>query len=336
MSRIVELIDEYHRKTTDTQRGHMGGSLLGHKCERYLWYMFRWTFKENFSGRMRRLFRRGQLEERIIVSDLRKINIDIREVGDNQSKVDFGSHVSGSIDGVIYRGVPGHEDEKFIAEFKTHNKRSFDAVARKGVQETKPQHYAQMQLYMLGKKIHKALYVAVCKDNDEMYTEIVEFDQQFAERLLRKGEHITLSHEAPPRISDDPSWFVCKQCPAKHICHDKEPTKQINCRTCDHARPQPNGTWDCARFDAEGIPEDFQRKGCEAHVLHKDVVPWTRLDSDDPKEAVYEINGKFIRNGEGDANTFASIELVSNLDACVNPDPEVMDIRFQFKGKITG
>ena len=107
MSKIVELIDEHHRKNTDTQRGHMGGSILGHKCERYLWYMFRWTFKEHFSGRMRRLFRRGQLEERVIVADLRAIGIDIREVGNNQAKVDFGTHISGSVDGIIVKGVPG-------------------------------------------------------------------------------------------------------------------------------------------------------------------------------------------------------------------------------------
>lgn len=285
---------------------------------------------------MRRLFRRGQLEERIIVSDLRAIGIDIREVGNNQSRVEFGNHVSGSIDGVIHKGVPGHENEKFLAEFKTHNKRSFDDVSRKGVQESKPQHYAQMQLYMLGKEIHKSLYVAVCKDNDEMYTEIVDFDEDLANRLLRKGEFITLSNEAPPKVSDDPSWFTCKTCPAKHICHEQKPTKQINCRTCAHATPKKDGTWDCDRFKSAGIPEDFQRKGCESHVLHPDVVPWPRLESNTPTEAVYEIEGKWIRNGEGDANTFSSVELVSNLDACINPDPEIMNIRTEFKGEIVG
>ena len=94
MSKIVELIDRYHQEKTDTQRGHMGGSLLGHKCERYLWYMFRWTFAENFPGRIRRLFRRGHDEERTIVSDLRAIGIDIRDVGNNQARVDFGGHIS--------------------------------------------------------------------------------------------------------------------------------------------------------------------------------------------------------------------------------------------------
>ena len=335
MSKIVELIDRYHQEKTDTQRGHMGGSLLGHKCPRYLWYMFRWTFAENFPGRIRRLFRRGHDEERTIVSDLRAIGIDIRDVGNNQARVDFGGHVSGSVDGVIKSGVPNHEMEEFLAEFKTHNKRSFDDVSRKGVKDSKPMHYAQMQVYMLGKEIHKSLYVAVCKDNDEMYTEIVEFDKEFAERLLRKGEWVATSMEAPPRLSSDPTWFQCKMCPAKHICHENKPTKQINCRTCAHSEPKDNGTWTCNRHNADNIPEDFQHKGCDDHILHKDVVPWPRMEGDDPNVVTFEINGQFVKNGNGE-DCFASSELVSNTDACLSSDEFIGNLRSNFGGKISG
>jgi hypothetical protein len=335
MSKIVEMIDEFHRKTSDTQRAHMGCSILGHQCERYLWYMFRWTFKENFPGRIRRLFRRGHNEEQTIVSDLRKIGIDIRDVGNNQARVEFGGHVSGSIDGVIKSGVPGHETEQFIAEFKTHNQKSFDGVSRQGVQKSKPGHYAQMQVYMLGKEIHKSLYIAINKNNDEMYSEIVEFDKEYAERLLRKGEWISLADEAPPRISKDPTWFACKFCPAKHICHGGKPTKQINCRTCAHSEPKPNGTWTCNRHHADNIPEDFQHKGCDDHILHRDVVPWTRMEGDDNNVVTFEINGQFIKNGNG-KDCFASSELVSNVDACLNPDEFIENLRSDFGGKISG
>ena len=64
-------------------------------------------------------------------------------------------------------------------------------------------------------------------------------------------------------------------------------------------------------------------------------MPWTRLESSDPHEAVWEIQGNFIRNGESDANTYASTELVSNLDACLKPDQFMADLRFD-GGKIVG
>lgn len=48
---------------SDEPRTHLGASLIGHECSRYLWYVFRWCVNEEFSGRMYRLFERGHLEE---------------------------------------------------------------------------------------------------------------------------------------------------------------------------------------------------------------------------------------------------------------------------------
>jgi hypothetical protein len=65
-------------------------------------------------------------------------------------------------------------------------------------------------------------------------------------------------------------------------------------------------------------------------VLHPDLVPWPVKDSTDPHEAVYEINGKDIRNGEGDAYVYGSKELVAGGDACAHDD--VQKIRETFPG----
>jgi hypothetical protein len=66
-------------------------------------------------------------------------------------------------------------------------------------------------------------------------------------------------------------------------------------------------------------------------------VPWPIKDSNDPHEAVYEIAGKDIRNGEGDAFTFRSRELIAGGEACANefvgqaretfPGAEVVGVR---------
>lgn len=63
-SSIKDDIDEYCATAYDDGfRAHLGASLIGHECSRYLFYVFRWCFKEQFSGRMQRLFNRGHREE---------------------------------------------------------------------------------------------------------------------------------------------------------------------------------------------------------------------------------------------------------------------------------
>lgn len=315
---VAEAIDLYHAEQNDEPRLHLGGSMLGHVCDRWLWLSFRWAVREKFPGRIRRLFRRGNNEEEIIAGDLRAIGIDIRETGDEQRFLDLGVHVGGSVDGIIHSGVPGAEKTRHIAEFKTHALKSFNDLEKKGVKDSKPMHWAQMQIYMNGTGIDRALYVAVCKNDDRLYTERVEYDREAAENLIARGHRLTTTERIPEPISTDSSWYQCKFCPAHSFCHERQMTKEVNCRTCAHSTPENNGTWSCARWEATDIPGDFQRQGCDSHVLHPDLVPWPIRDSANPHEAIYEINGKLVRNGEGDANVFSSRELIAGGDACAD------------------
>ena len=147
---IPTLIDEVHEAKQERPRPHLGASMLGHKCDRWLWLSFRWAVVEKFSGRMLRLFRRGHNEEQQIINDLRAIGLDVRTPSEGQSRVDFDCHVSGSIDARIEKGVPGAVKTPHIAEFKTHSLKSFNELNSKGVQAAKPMHWAQMQVYMWG------------------------------------------------------------------------------------------------------------------------------------------------------------------------------------------
>lgn len=315
---LVTKIDQWHQRHQEKPRPHLGASMLGHPCERWLWLSFRWAVVEQFDGRILRLFRRGHNEELTIVSDLRNAGITITDTGAKQSRVDFGSHVSGSIDGVITSGVPEAPEKKHIAEFKTHSKKSFDELLKKGVQESKPVHYAQMQVYMYGKGIDRALYVAVCKDDDRLYTERVKLSKTEAKKLIAKGHRITLSDRMPEPLSADPTWYQCKFCPAHSFCHETKLTKKVNCRTCAHSTPTEESEWNCSRYPGKPIPTDFQHKGCCQHVLHPDLVPWPMSDSDKEHCAVYEIDGVPVYNGCAniEANIFGSKELVSHPEEC--------------------
>ena len=330
---VVALIDEYHERNRQKPRPHMGVSMLGHPCERWLWLSFRWAVIPKHPGRLLRLFRRGHQEENNVVYDLRCAGLDVQNTGSrNQARVDFGQHVSGSMDGIIESGVPEAPHKRHVAEFKTHNKKSFDSLLKEGVQKAKPDHYAQMQCYMHGSKIDRALYVAVCKDDDRMYTERVRYVPEVAEGLVARGQRIAMDNRMPPPLSTDPSWYICKWCPAHDFCHQSKLTQEVNCRTCAHATPKEDSTWRCERWDSDGIPVEHQHEGCESHVLHYDLVPWDVKEGPTEWTFTYIIDGKDVVNGEGDATVFASSELIANPSACANPHDLVQEIRAAWPG----
>jgi hypothetical protein len=102
------------------------------------------------------------------------------------------------------------------------------------------------------------------------------------------------------------------------MCHEKKPTHHVNCRTCAHSTAKEDSTWRCERYDADGIPFEHQLTGCDAHVLHPDMVAWKVKDGPTEWTLVYEIDGVDVSNGEPDATIFSSREIVANASGCTN------------------
>lgn len=266
--KLIKLIDTTHEQAQEPPRPHMGCSQIGHKCERYLWLSFRWAAVEYFPGRILRLFRRGQNEEDTVIADLRAAGL---EIDGRQDRVDFGSHVSGSTDGVIDGGVPEAPKSKHVLEIKTHSRKSFNDLEKDGLEKSKPMHYTQMQVYMRGLSIDRALYAAVCKDDDRYYFERVKLDKEFADKAIERAKRIALSDRMPPpMLGASATWYECKFCSAYSFCHEGEKVYEVNCRTCEHSEPTENSTWHCHRWNAE-IPVEAQRVGCDDFVLHGDI-----------------------------------------------------------------
>ena len=293
---IKDAVNTYHYEKNENPRPHLGCSLIGHHCERFLWLSFRWAVLPNFDGRMKRLFRRGFNEEDTVILDLKNIGCIVDR---SQNKVELSNHIGGSVDGIIKSGVIGAEKTEHILEIKTHSLKSFEDLIKNKVEKSKPQHYAQMQLYMMGMKINRALYYSVCKNDDRIYTERIKLDEVFAIKLLKKAERIVNSEEIPP-LTYSKTWYQCKFCDAYKFCHETNKTKQVNCRTCCHSTPSKNNTWICEKFDNAEIPIENSFNGCESHIIRPDLVPWPLIDAKSTENlACYEIAGKEFFNGEG-------------------------------------
>ena len=259
---IARRIDASYEGKDRGIRFHMGASGLGERCERKIWMTFRWAKQEEFPGRILRLFERGQNEEAQIVKWLRGIGFKMTKTEEDQMFIDLGCHVGGSID-----GIGDYEGEQYVVEMKTHSKKSFEKLIKEKVKESKFMHYVQMQTYMYGTGIMKALYFAVCKDDDRIYTEVVEFDPEVAEKYIERGQRLATQDELPPPISNDPSWWECKFCHLHEFCHGDEVMEGKHCRTCAHATALDDGTWYCESHHGV-IERQWQIDGCKRFELH--------------------------------------------------------------------
>lgn len=267
-ARIEADIDEWCKQAfNDGWRTHMGASIIGHDCERYIWFSFRWMFKEVFTGRMQRLFDRGHREEHRIIQWLEGIGFTIHQVTEDgkQYRIAFAEgHGGGSQDGVgILPTRYGNNFPPMLLEFKTQKDKKFDILVGSGMQKDKPQHFVQASIYGRKNGLRYCLYIAVNKETDELDVEVIELDWGLADAELAKAEKIINLQYAPPRLSENPSFWKCRYCPALAICHHGAPVT-VNCRSCRHAEAMPNKAWQCNLFNGI-IPVDFIAKGCSSY-----------------------------------------------------------------------
>lgn len=328
MHSIRAAIDAAHESQQEPPRPHLGASMIGHACERWVWLSFRWAVTEKFRGRILRLFRRGQREEAMVHEDLRMAGCNVSTIDPEtrkQYRFDAG-HFGGSCDGIITAGLPEAKKTPHILEIKTHSLKSFNDLEKHGVQKSKPQHWAQMQVYMTAFGLADALYYAVCKDDDRIYTERVKLDKDAAAALFEKAKRIATADRMPEPLSTDPTWYECKFCAAHSFCHGEKLTRHVNCRTCAHSTAEPDGRWTCAHWGADIPDVDAQRAGCDEHILHPDMTPWQY----EPRE-----HGITWLTPEGKVSQpeYSSREIVANWKACASG---VRDEWSEFGAKVVG
>lgn len=280
----VQAIYDWHKQQGDAepQRGYLGASIIGHECDRFLWYVFRACVKRDFTGRLYRLFETGDLEEIRFVKELRAIGCTVHGVdpatGQQFEVTALGGHFSGHMDGCV-QGIPEAPITWHVIEMKSHKASLFAKLKKDGVKKAFPTHYAQMQSYMRLTGMKRAFYLAVCKDTDELYSERIRYDATESKNLIDRAERIIRTNKPPERSSSRRDAFKCKFCDAHALCWGdiKESALPIpcrNCETCCHATPELDGVyedtsgaiWTCSKQNRElSIAE--RPEGCDGHLL---------------------------------------------------------------------
>lgn len=269
---------------------------LGSDCDRAIWNSFRWVSKPEFlTGQKLRLFATGHSQEARLIADLRRIpgvtvwdtdpeRPDERNPGQfQQFKVySHGGHVRGKLDGKAI-GLPDAPKTLHVVECKSHNEKNFKLFKTKKLKEAKPAHWWQCQKYMQLEKIDRCLYMGVCKDNDDLYLERIEYDAVAIMQLDARLERIINNNRPPSRIAESPGKYPCMFCKHKDVCHSQE-FGRSHCRTCVHSTPVitegNDAVWHCEKF-GKVLTVDEQRAGCHAHLFLPDVVPGEQIDAGD-------------------------------------------------------
>lgn len=198
---------------------------------------------------------------------------------------DHNGHFGGSGDAILHGAAAdlgvAVPDGLGLGEFKTAGEKAFIELAGKledwrkhvtdpaknpftgkGVLSAKIEHYVQMQIYMRYFGLSWALYVVVCKNTDDLYMEVVHYKPEMAEAYADRAGHLIAAQYPPAKITQDPSWWECKFCDYREICH-RGATPSKNCRSCVYARPVEGGVWTCDKYH-QAIPKDFMPQGCAA------------------------------------------------------------------------
>ena len=274
--RILDEIDEYCVRTYDGgHRSHLGASLIGRECKRYLWYVFRWCLHEKTTGRQQRLFNRGHREEARFVEWLEGIGFKVwfenrdeppNEKGEYpQYRIsDVMGHFGGSLDGIAVLPERYGIAEPVLLEFKTNGTGAgFNKLGESGMPIAKPEHFAQTSTYGKKYNFRYCVYLNINKNDDSLHVEVVKLNHNLGEQMITKAEQIITTQKPPARLSDNPTFHKCGYCHMKDICH-KGAVPEVNCRSCAFARPVENAEWFCEVHNGN-IPKDFIPKACPSY-----------------------------------------------------------------------
>ena len=274
LRQILPKIEDAYRGVGKPFRKHLGASMIGQDCSRRLYYNFRWVAAPKSNATLIRLFNRGHLEEGRFLALFKileghGIEFWYETPDGGQFKFsDVHGHFGSALDGVV-RGIPDLPPGiPAYTEFKTSAEKGFKKLQAEGMQSAKYEHFIQCQICMHKMNLPHTLYMVVNKNTDEIYAEIIDYDQTVAESFIQRASNIIYSRTVPERISDNPTWYLCSFCSYKDICHKGAPV-DINCRTCKFASPSKtgDGLWECENGYNSFINSDKAMEGCEHHCL---------------------------------------------------------------------
>lgn len=227
--RINALVDAalVERNRRQSPRDYLGGSRIGEACARRLVYEVAHTPKDagrDFDGGILRIFDAGHQFEALSIRWLRQAGFDLRDRGADGEQFGFaaaGGRLRGHADGVIVGGPDVGIRWPSLWEHKALGQNSWADLVKRGLRQSKPIYFAQVQLYMAYLELEVALVTALNRDTLALHHEVVPFDAAEAQLLSDRAVDILRAADAgelPPRIAAHPDFYLCRFCPYAARC----------------------------------------------------------------------------------------------------------------------
>ena len=238
-------------------RAYLGGSRVGLECHRQLAYEYEKSQRDSklyegaadeyvfenpdwdkapfehrtphtFPGRIIRRFRMGHWSEDEAAQLLRLAGFTLHTERASGAQFGWGTapdpetgedRMKGHVDGIIEDG-PVPLPYPLLWEHKGMKHSKWTETDRQGVKKVYPVYWFQMQTYMAYMDFTHTLFTAYNTDTSELLVELVPFNQADAQWATDRAVRVlqAKSPEELPRVSNDPSFHLCKWCPFSDRC----------------------------------------------------------------------------------------------------------------------
>ncbi len=298
-------------------RNHLGASIIGHDCARYIWYTFRWAKKIKHDARKLRIFERGLITEPRVSVWLKQYGATLwtHNKNNKQFKVStLDGHFGGSLDGILKAIELGPKPH--VLEIKTHGDQYFKQLVKNKVEKAFLQHYIQATVYAYLMKLNYVLYFALNANTEEIHLEQFKIKKSVAKEYIKRAKQIIYSDSAPSRIAKTKTFFKCKMCDYRDICWEVAPV-EINCRTCAFCKPTVKKSWKCQQYLPKNLISNTN-SFCEGHIYHEDLLPYkTKIKNVDTENISMEIilpnRKELILYGPANTNSFMLREIIEAI-----------------------
>ena len=215
IGKLTSAIDKL-KPLSQPPRLYIGASIIGSSCMRQIWYAYQGKKTEPPISRHQRNLDIGNKFEGMVLDWLQDANVKVVRPNSTNNYLAYTDkelpYFKGHADALL-------PDLNAIIDIKVIKSSSYNEFVRKGLKVWSQLYYAQLQAYMGMANFPHAYLLALNKDSGELHDEQVEFNADYYKALKNRAKLVHRASSAPPKVSNNPAWYICKMCRYNKLCH---------------------------------------------------------------------------------------------------------------------